>query len=36
VVTNDWFTGLAAGYAKNGNFGTFFNQSKFIHICHNL
>jgi glycogen synthase len=21
IVTNDWFTGLAAGYAKNGNFG---------------
>jgi glycogen synthase len=36
IVTNDWFTGLAAGYAKNGNFGQYFNSTKFIHICHNL
>lgn len=36
VVTNDWFTGLCAGYAKKGFFGTFFNETKFLHICHNL
>jgi glycogen synthase len=35
-VTNDWFTGLAAAYCKNGDFGNYFNDSKFLHICHNL
>lgn len=36
VVTNDWFTGLASGYAKKGFFGKHFDTTKFIHICHNL
>jgi len=36
MVTNDWFTGLIAGYAKAGHFGETFNSSKFLHICHNL
>ena len=35
-VTNDWFTGLAAAYHKNGNFGSYFAETKFLHICHNL
>lgn len=35
-VTNDWFTGFVAGYAKVGVFGETFKQSTFIHICHNL
>lgn len=35
-VTNDWFTGLIAGYAKIGAFGDTFKGSTFIHICHNL
>jgi len=35
-VTNDWFTGLAAGYRSNGNFGQHFKDTKFLHICHNL
>ena len=36
VMTNDWFTGLAAAYAKNGHFGDTFNGTTFFHICHNL
>lgn len=36
MVTNDWFTGLIAGYVKAGHFGEAFNQTKFLHICHNL
>lgn len=35
-VTNDWFTGLMAGYVKNGDFGNYFQGSQFLHICHNL
>jgi len=27
---------LAAGYAKNGDFGDYYNDTKFLHICHNL
>jgi glycogen synthase len=25
VVTNDWFTSLIAAYARNKNFGEYFN-----------
>ena len=35
-ITNDWFTGLIPGYAKNGSFGPTFNGTTFLHICHNL
>jgi glycogen synthase len=35
-VTNDWFTGLVAGYAKTQQFGPTFNGTTFMHICHNL
>lgn len=35
-VTNDWFTGLVAGYAKIGHFGDTFKGTCFLHICHNL
>jgi len=35
-VTNDWFCGLVAAYAKNNNFGDVFNATKFFHIVHNL
>lgn len=35
-VTNDWFTGLIAAYAKVGHFGDTFRGSTFVHICHNL
>lgn len=36
IVTNDWFTGLAPAYGKNGAFGDTFKETKFFHICHNL
>ena len=36
IVTNEWFTGLVAAYARNKNFGEVFNQTKFFHIVHNL
>ena len=36
MITNDWFTGLIAGYAKIGHFGDTFRGSCFLHICHNL
>ena len=36
IVTNDWVSGLTPAYGKNGTFGDFFNQTKFIHLCHNL
>ena len=36
VVTNDWFAGLAAAYKKSNYFNKFFDESKFIHIVHNL
>lgn len=37
VVTNDWFTGLAAGYARDPrHFGRTFDATQFIHIAHNL
>src|SRR4051812_42074339 len=37
VVTNDWFTGLAAAYAKkSGAFGTTFEGTVFFHLVHNL
>lgn len=35
-VTNDWFTGLVAAYAKHGHFGDTFSGTCFLHICHNL
>lgn len=35
-VTNDWFTGLTAAYAKIGHFGDTFKGTCFLHICHNL
>jgi len=25
-----------AGYVKNGDFGDYFKEAKFVHICHNL
>ena len=36
MVTNDWFTGLIAAYAKIGHFGDTFKGTSFVHICHNL
>jgi glycogen synthase len=36
VVTNDWLPSMAAGYARNGHFGDFFNQTSFMHLIHNL
>jgi starch synthase len=36
LLTNDWFTGLVAAYAKNGSFGNTFNGTCFFHIAHNL
>ena len=36
IVTNDWFSGLAAAFAKSGQFGDTFKGTKFVHICHNL
>lgn len=36
ILTNDWFTGMAAAYSKHGHFGSYFKNSKFFHICHNL
>ena len=35
-LTNDWFTGLTAAYAKHGHFGDTFTDTTFLHICHNL
>jgi len=35
-VTNDWFTGFTAAYAKIGAFGPTFKGTTFLHICHNL
>mmetsp|Transcript_11297 Transcript_11297/g.19092 ORF Transcript_11297/g.19092 Transcript_11297/m.19092 type:complete len:573 (+) Transcript_11297:147-1865(+) len=36
VVTNDWFTGLTAGFGKGGHFGTAFENTTFFHLVHNL
>ena len=36
IMTNDWLTGLAAAYARNGSFGDAFKGTTFMHICHNL
>jgi len=36
IITNDWFTGLTAAYGKYGAFGDVFNNTKFLHILHNL
>lgn len=36
VVTNDWFCGLVAAYAKTNKFGDVFKETKFFHIVHNL
>ena len=35
-ITNDWFTGFVAAYAKIGHFGETFKGTCFLHICHNL
>lgn len=35
-ITNDWFTGMVAAYAKVGCFGDTFKGTTFFHICHNL
>ena len=35
ILTNDWFTGLTAAYAKT-SFGETFKGTTFFHICHNL
>ena len=36
IVTNDWFTGLTPAYGKDGTFGDYYKNTKFIHLCHNL
>eukprot|EP00128_Syssomonas_multiformis_P007221 Colp12_sorted_trinity150504_noHs@12676 len=39
IVTNDWFAGMTAAYAKQGEkgpFGKVFNNTKFFHIVHNM
>lgn len=36
LITNDWFTGLVAAYAKIGAFGQTFEGTTFMHIFHNL
>ena len=36
VITNDWFTGLAPAFARHGHFGSVFDGTDFMHICHNL
>ncbi|EME31445.1 starch synthase [Galdieria sulphuraria] len=35
-ITNDWIAALSAGYAKQGFFGSFFENTTFFHIIHNL
>ncbi|KAL7717162.1 Glycogen(starch) synthase [Entamoeba marina] len=35
IVTNDWFTGMTPAYARHG-FGSYFNETSFFHIVHNL
>eukprot|EP00184_Porphyridium_aerugineum_P003738 CAMPEP_0184697254 /NCGR_PEP_ID=MMETSP0313-20130426/4271_1 /TAXON_ID=2792 /ORGANISM="Porphyridium aerugineum, Strain SAG 1380-2" /LENGTH=1633 /DNA_ID=CAMNT_0027156019 /DNA_START=162 /DNA_END=5063 /DNA_ORIENTATION=+ len=35
-VTNDWLPSMAAGYAKQGFFGNFFDKTTFFHLIHNL
>mmetsp|Transcript_9844 Transcript_9844/g.30033 ORF Transcript_9844/g.30033 Transcript_9844/m.30033 type:complete len:1593 (-) Transcript_9844:1566-6344(-) len=35
-VTNDWMPALAAGYARNGFFGSYFDNTTFFHLIHNL
>jgi len=36
VLTNDWYMGLAAAYRKARYFNDYFDNSKFLHIVHNL
>jgi glycogen synthase len=36
LLTNDWFAGFIAAYAKIGAFGTTFKGTTFMHVCHNL
>lgn len=36
VITNDWLPSLASGYARNGHFGSYFDESSFFHLIHNL
>jgi len=35
-ITNDWFTGFVAAYARKKHFGDTFDGTRFMHICHNL
>jgi starch synthase len=35
IVTNDWMTGLVSAYGRH-MFGDAFNQTRFLHIFHNL
>eukprot|EP00172_Hildenbrandia_rubra_P002813 Plantae.Rhodophyta-Hildenbrandia_rubra.ctg3962.p1 GENE.Plantae.Rhodophyta-Hildenbrandia_rubra.ctg3962~~Plantae.Rhodophyta-Hildenbrandia_rubra.ctg3962.p1 ORF type:complete len:841 (-),score=109.39 Plantae.Rhodophyta-Hildenbrandia_rubra.ctg3962:9-2531(-) len=36
VITNDWLPAMAAAYARNGRFGSFFDNTSFFHIIHNF
>ena len=36
VVSNDWFAGLTAAYARYGAFGSTFDGTTFFHLVHNL
>lgn len=36
VISNDWLPSMAAGYAKNGFFGPYFDNTSFFHLVHNL
>ncbi len=38
IITNDWFAGLVAPYARTGHFGrpSPFANTKFLHLVHNL
>lgn len=36
VLTNDWYTGLAAAYNKAAYFGDYFKDANFLHVVHNL
>ncbi|KAA8498177.1 Glycogen synthase [Porphyridium purpureum] len=35
-VTNDWMPSMAAAYAKQGFFGSYFDDTTFFHLIHNL
>ena len=36
ILTNDWFAGLSAAYAKSHFFNNYFEKSKFVHLIHNI